>query len=480
MSINISQCDHIDLPLIIKEYQLESLSAIAAKWFLDLKYEDLPADIVKETQRSILNTIAVATAASGLEYGPPIRATAKDLGCIGKSQLFGYGDKTSKLTAAFANATWTAALAFDDSHTETLIHVYGTIVSTVLALAQEHQTSGKEVLVTIAGASELMCRTGVIAPSEFHRNGLHPTGIIGAIGAAYAAARILRLNLPQTINAIGIVGNMASGINQCWVDGTWSQLVDNGWAAQAGITAATMAGHGFTGSPEVLEGKLGLFRSHIQKNGYQFDFDRMIRGFGEIWEMRQIEIKPYPCGHVSQPFVDCILSMHREGLRHEDIDRITCLVADWMVPVVCEPEVQKKRPTTPWHGRVSLPYTIAESLYFGRLNAESYRQENLQSREILNLVDRIDYIIDDSAKVSRSYKGWIRIQTKNGETLEAIKHDQENSDRSLSEKDFMTKIKSCFEMSPCPIDVESFLREVYALDKAPSVEALMKSCDAKQ
>lgn len=458
---------------------MQSLSAVAAQWFLRLEYEDLPADIVFETQRAILNTIAVATAASGLEYGPPIRATTKDLGCNGKSQLFGYGDKTSKMNAAFANATWTAALAFDDSHTETLIHVYGTVVSTVLALAQEHQTSGKEIIVAIAGASELMCRTGVIAPSEFHRNGLHPTGIIGAIGAAYAASRILKLNLQQTIHAIGIVGNMASGINQCWVDGTWSQLVDNGWAAQAGITAATMARHGFTGSPEVLEGKLGLFRSHIQKHGYPFDFDRMIRGFGEIWEMRQIEIKPYPCGHVSQPFVDCILSMYRKGLRHEDVDRMTCLVADWMVPVVCEPEAQKKRPTTPWHGRVSLPYTIAESLYFGRLNAESYRQENLQSKEILNLVDRIDYSIDDSAKVSRSYKGWIRVQTKKGEILEEIKHDQENSDRSLSEKDFMNKIKSCFALAPYPIDVELLLKEVNTLNSAISVDALMKACDSK-
>ncbi len=458
---------------------MDSLSGIAAKWYLRLEYEDLPADIVKETQRAILNTIAVATAASGLEYGPSIRASAIDLGCIGKSQLFGYGDKISKTTAAFANATWTAALAFDDSHTETLIHVYGTIVSTVLALAQEHQASGKEIIVAIAGASELTCRTGVIAPSEFHRNGLHPTGIIGAIGAAYAAARILRLNLQQTINAVGIVGNMASGINQCWVDGSWSQLVDNGWAAQAGITAATMASHGFTGSPEVLEGKLGLFRSHIQKNGYKFDFDRMIRGFGEIWEMRQIEIKPYPCGHVSQPFVDCILSMYRDGLRHDAVDRITCLVADWMVPVVCEPKIQKQRPTSPWHGRVSLPYTVAESLYFGRLNAESYRHENLQSKEILNLVDRIDCIIDDSAKVSRSYKGWVRIQTKNGEMLESIKQDQENSDRSLSEKDFTNKIKSCFEMGPYPIDIESILREVYKLDRASSIDALMKACNSR-
>ncbi|WP_158215388.1 MmgE/PrpD family protein [Candidimonas nitroreducens] len=455
---------------------MSSLSSSAAKWFLALSYDDLPVDIVEETHRAILNTIAVATAASVLEYGSPVCATAKDLGGIGSAHLFGSGEKTSASAAAFANATMSAALAYDDSHTETLIHVYGTIVSTVLALAQQHAIDGKEVLTVVAGASELTCRIGMIAPTAFHRNGLHPTGIIGAFGAAYAAARLLRLSYTQTVHAIGIVGNLASGINQCWVDGTWSQLLDNGWAAQAGITAATIARHGYTGPSEVLEGKLGLFRSHIQQPGYPFDFDCMIHDLGTHWEMREIEIKPYPCGHVSQPFVDCALSLYRRGLKHEDIASVTCLVSDWMVPVVCEPLERKRRPTTAWHGRVSLPYTIAETLWFGRLDAESYRSEYLASRELLELADRVSYEIDTSVRGGRTYKGWVRVTTHDGRLLEEIK-SEEDSCKHMPREVFLDKIRCCLRTGGIEDRHEALVAAVERLNDASSIVEVMAACD---
>ncbi len=457
---------------------MSSLTTMASNWFTKLHYSDLPPDIVRETQRAILNTLAVATAASGLEYGPPVQATARDLGGGGRSVIFGFGDNTSVTAAAFANATLVSSLAYDDSHTETLIHVYGTIVSTVLSMAAEHSLTGQEALTIIAGASELTCRVGVIAPTAFHRQGLHPTGIIGAFGAAFAAAHVLQLDANKMVHALGIVGNMASGINQCWVDGTWSQLVDNGWAAQAGITAATLAKHGYTGPSEVLEGPLGLFHSHIPDKDYVFNFSRMTDQLGSLWEMREIEIKPYPCGHVSQPFVDCILDLHQQGLRSENVETLTCLVADWMVPVVCEPIERKKRPTSAWHGRVSLPYTIAEGLHFGQLNAASYRTENLSSPELLALIDKIEYQIDQTAVSGRNYKGWIKAVDKNGKAYEAIKFDAPDSNRSMSESNFLRKITNCFKLGAKQTNLDALQSAVAALPQASSLRDLLNACEA--
>ena len=48
-------------------------------------------------------------------------------------------------------------------------------------------------------------------------------------------------------NAAGIAGSFASGLLECWVDGTQSKFLHPGWAAQSGITAATLARAGATG-----------------------------------------------------------------------------------------------------------------------------------------------------------------------------------------------------------------------------------------
>jgi len=455
---------------------LESYSTIAADWYRSVRFQDLPPDIVTQTERGILNTIAVALAASALEYGPPVRHAARALGGTGPANIIGFGDFTSTASAAFANATMVASLAYDDSHVETLIHVYGTVVSLALSLAQERHCDGQEVLTAIAGAAELICRLGVVAPTAFHRQGFHPTGIIGAVGAAYAAARLIGLNRQQTIDAVGIVGNMASGINQCWVDGTWSQLVDNGWAAQAGITAATLAQYGYTGPAEVLEGPLGLFHTHIQAKGHRFDFARMVADFGRHWESRHIELKPYPCGHVSQPFVDCALALYREGLRAADVEHVTCFIADWMVPVVCEPIARKRRPATAWHGRVSLPYTIAEALHFGRLDATSYRPENLGDAELLQLVDRIHYEVDDSAKSGRHYKGWIRVRTRDGRVLEKVKSAETGANQPMNEEQFKGKIAGCIQLARPVRSYQAIADAVASLRQGHSVDRLMKAC----
>ena len=227
----------------------------------------------------------------------------------------------------------------------------------------------------------------------------------------------------------------------------------------------------------MLEGPLGLFRSHVQADGYAFGFDRMNRDLGSVWEMREIEIKPYPCGHVSQPFVDCAVSLARQGLKAHEIERVTCLVADWMVPVVCEPIERKRRPATPWHGRVSLPYTIAETLLFGKLDASSYRPENILSPELLDLVDRVGYEVDPAPPAGSAYKGWIRVHTRDGRVLDQQKHDASHAGRHMSEEAFQEKIRGCLAIGGLGGREALIAQAVAELRDARSVAELMRRCD---
>ena len=450
---------------------MPSITESLARWQAGLAGRDIPADVARATLLRVLNCTGVALAAGARGYGAAVRGAALEMGAGGKCHVLGQSAGTIATSAALANGTMASALAFDDSQTETLIHVTATTAAAAMALAEWRGATGPEVLAAIAVGNEVICRIGAIAPGQFHKHGFHPTGVIGAFGAVFVAGRLLGLDPAGLVHAAGIVETMAAGSNQCWQDGTWAQIIDPGWAAQCGITAALLASHGFTGPSEALEGAFGLFRSHVQDSGYQPDYRRAVAGLGEVWESRNIAIKPYPCGHVSIPFVDCALDLRRRGLRPEAIRRVTCHAAAWILPVVCEPAAEKKRPATEWQGRVSLPFTVAEALFFGRLDAGSYTEDNRANPALLALAGKIDYEIDPAAPRDEQYKGWISVETADGTTHEAI--HLHGKDDHMSDAAVFAKFHACLAGTPAQERAEALRDAVLALADGGTVGQVM-------
>ena len=398
----------------------QSYSGIAADWYGALAYQDLPAEVVRKTKDLLLNSIAIAVAASKTaNYGAI--AVKSCGGQSGPCQVLGTAVRTTPAAAALANGLLLSCLGFDDSLPETLVHVSATTVSCALALGQAGCITGQEFLTAVAGGNELVCRIGLPAPLQFHKHGLHPSGIIGAMGAAFVAARLLVLDAQGMRNTVGIAGNMASGINQSWVDGTHAQFIDSGWAAAGAINAAQLAAAGLDGPSQVLEGRFGLFRSHLQDPATPVDFNRMVEALGERWHGLDIEIKRYPTGHVNLPFVEAMLQLHEEeGIRAGQVRRIMAHVAAWMMPVIGEPIEEKRRPNSDLHAKVSLPYTLAETLVRGRLGAGSYTEQDLRDPGILDLAARTDCLVDAEAPRSDVYKGAVRVELADGRRLERV------------------------------------------------------------
>src|SRR5579871_6463170 len=175
---------------------------------LTLRLEDLPEDVVESTKLHILDTIGLALASSVLDYGRAVRESALEMaGSIGTARILGFGDPVPPMFAALANGALAEGFLYDDTHNETLIHVSAPIVATAFALGEHTNASGADVLTAIAGGNELVCRMGCVAPGAFHRGGFHPTGIIGALGAAFVACKMLGLDMDRARHAIGIAGS---------------------------------------------------------------------------------------------------------------------------------------------------------------------------------------------------------------------------------------------------------------------------------
>src|SRR5258708_7022559 len=190
----------------------------------------------------------------------------------------------------------------------------------VLAACERHRPGGTAALTGIAVGIETMCRRGLVTPKLVHKAGFHPTAVFGALAAAAGVAAALKLDRRAIVDALGIAGSMAAGIIEYLAEGAWTKRMHAGWAAQSGLRAALMAKHGFAGPRTVFEGPHGFF--HAFAHTTKGDYDALIGDFGARWVTETLAFKPYPCGTMTHPYIDCARRLAMRGL---DPDAITAM-----------------------------------------------------------------------------------------------------------------------------------------------------------
>lgn len=416
-----------------------------AEWVHGFDFARLPADLVESTKLRVLDVIGLVLAGTVTPFGRSVRQAAVAMGAGGPSRLLGTGDCVGVAAAAFANGALSQALEFDDTHNESIVHMSSPAVAAGLALAENlaasDPVSGRRLIAAIALGNEVSCRIGSVAPGQFHRRGFHPTGLFAPFGASYLAGKLLGLSPAQMTHAAGIAGSFAAGILECWVDGTQSKYLHPGWAAQSGIAAAFLGQSGATGPRTVLEGRFGVLESHLQDRDAPRDYARIADGLGEVWESRRASFKPFPAAHVLHPYIDALLRLRqRHRIDPRAVRAIRCPVAAFILPIVCEPVAEKRRPASHSHGRVSFQYTLAEALWMGRLGRNAYQEESLRNPEILGLADRVEYRVDPDFPGPERFKGAVTVVMEDGAVYEEIEeHNRGSAANPMSREEILGK-----------------------------------------
>ncbi len=397
------------------------LSTELAHWAASVTFEDLPADVIADTKLRVMDVIGLALAGAETDFGRSVHDAALAISTPGPCRILGFGDRVGVTTAAFANGAFSQALEFDDTHNESIVHMSSPAVAAALALSEYTLVSGRDLITAIAVGNEISCRVGSVSSGELHRRGFHPTGLFATFGAAYLAGKLLGLPAEQLARAAGIAGSFASGLLECWVDGTQTKFLHPGWSAQSGITAALLARSGVTGPAQVFEGRWGLFASHVQDPNAHRDFARIHDRLGEHWESRNSSFKPFPAAHVIHPYISAILRLKAKyAIRPEDVERIECPVTAFIVGIVCEPTGEKFAPASDSHGRVSLQYSLAEALYNGALGKSAYSVQSRNNPEILALARRVEYRVDPDYPGPGRFKGAVKVELKDGRVFEEV------------------------------------------------------------
>ncbi len=394
------------------------LSTRLARWTVETSFETLPPDVIHATKLRIIDAIGLALAGAETAFGRSVLEAERAMSPDGPCSVFGTGERLPLGGAAFVNGARVQALEFDDTHNESIVHMSGPAVSAAFALAQTQQVSGKDIIRAIAVANEVSCRVGSVSVGQFHKRGFHPTGLFTPFGVAYLASALMGLDVEATSRAAGIVGSFASGLLECWVDGTDSKFLHSGWAARAGLTAAALARAGTTGPPAILEGRFGLFASHVQDPSAPRDFGRITDTLGDDWESRRASFKPFPAAHVLHPYISAVLRLRAlHNIHVDDVMRIDCPVAAFNVGIVCEPAAEKWAPRTDSHGRVSLQFSVAEALATGRLGKNAYSSQVRNDPAILELARRVHYRPDPRFDGLAHFRGEVTITLRDGRVV---------------------------------------------------------------
>jgi 2-methylcitrate dehydratase PrpD len=400
-----------------------------------LDASQLPAAVRRKCADLLVDVIGLCVTARNEDYVERAMAGWDD---DGPCTAIGHERRLSAAGAAFVNGTAAHGEDFDDTFEGGPVHAGAVIVPAVLAACERHNPDGAAALTGIAVGVETMCRLSLVAPKAVHKAGFHPTAVFGAMAAAAGVGAALWLKPRQIVDALGIAGSMASGIIEYLAEGAWTKRMHPGWAAQSGLRAALLGRAEFLGPRTVFEGTHGLFHGFAHTTAG--DYDALIGDFGERWVTETLAFKPYPCGTMTHPYIDCARRLAARGLAPEAVADIVCEVGEGTVHRLWEPLADKQRPPNGYAGKFSTPYCIAAGLVRGNVGLDAFTDAAVKEERVLALAGKVRFEIDPNNPYPDEFTGHIRATLRDGSVIEERQpHLRGGAHEPLSRQDIEEK-----------------------------------------
>lgn len=388
----------------------EAIAERFARWAVALEAADIPSNVRETATRALIDHVGLAVSA---RHEPYVQAILDSIDGEGGCTAFGHARRLQAADAALVNGTAAHGEDYDDTFEGSPVHTSAAVVPAVLAAAERFELSGADVLRGVVAGTELMCRMAVVAPTAQHRAGFHPTAIMGAMGAAIGVSTALRLDAGQATDALGVAGSFASGIIEYLAEGTWTKRIHPGWAAQAGLRAALLGRAGFRGPRTVFEGSHGFFFAFGVPE-IPADTSRLTDGLGSDWSAGRIAFKPYACGTMVQPFIDCAIRLAAGGVDPARVASVLCRVGEGTVHRLWEPLAEKRRPSSPYSAKFSVPYGVAIGLLDRAAGLGQFTEARIADPAVLALAGKVGYEIDPDDEYPRNYTGTVIVTLDDG------------------------------------------------------------------
>src|SRR5450631_741751 len=394
-----------------------------------LTYAELPADVVDQAKRCLLDLIGIAAGGSRTP-GAAIVAhyVATQLG--GQTRILLDGRGAGVAGAAFAGASTIDALDGHDGHVLTKGHAGVAVLPALLAYVDGGMApaiDGREFLTCFVLGYEIATRAGIALHAT--TADYHCSGAWNALACAAIGGRLLDFDDERMRHALGVAeyfGPRGQILRAC--DHPTMVKDGSGWGAQAGVTAAMLARDGFTGAPALtVEG---------ESAGAHW------RDLRTRWLLREQYFKPYPVCRWAQPAVEAAQSLRRAHTF--DVDDVTGITIESFREAI-DLGSQCVHPATTEEAQYSLTCSVAAALVFGRLGAPEVTPPRLADPRVARLIaaTTLSEVQEWSRRFPAERWARVRVALRDGRTLHSEPtRDRGNPDNPLSDAELRDKYRN--------------------------------------
>ncbi|HSV53681.1 MAG TPA: MmgE/PrpD family protein, partial [Burkholderiaceae bacterium] len=367
----------------------------------------------------------------------------------GAATVIGTSNKVPAPWAAMINGTAAHVLEIDDNFYPALTHASAILVPALIALGEEVDASGADLLDAFIVGLELHAVLGRGVNRSHYFAGWHPTATVGCIGTAGACARLLKLDQASTVATMSLAVSMASGNKAQF--GTEAKSFQCGMGASNAIIAATLGAAGLQGNPQALEdpqGFLTLYGGPAPRG-----WDEPLKKLDKPLALEEFGLAPkrHACCGSAHNTLDCLLDLKKEhGFSAEDVQSVEVLVG-----ASNKKNLRYAHPEDEFQARFSLNYNVALILLQGSVGLADFTPEAVHRESVRRLLGlttmRARAFVDEPSDPDQRPPHIVKLTLKNGKVLEAQRiHARGLIQDPFNDQERLEKIEQCCvpRMSP--------------------------------
>jgi 2-methylcitrate dehydratase PrpD len=296
-----------------------------------------------------------------------------------------------------------------------------------------------------------------MSPSHYNK-GWHITSTCGVFGAAAGTAKLLNLTAAQTIWALGTAATQSAGLCECL--GTPAKSVSVGNAARNGLWSALLAAKNFEGPAEPLNGVQGFYNAM----GETPKLSLLTDGLGESWEIVKTAYKPYPCGFVINPVLDCVLDWRRDNPA-AGVEKVVVRGNPLLAARTDRPNISTGR-----ESQVSVQHAIAAALLSGKAGVDQFSDACVNDAAVRALRGKVEVVRDDGFATTSAA---VEIATADGKMHKLAQPAARGSDTNpMSDKDLEDKLLTAAAGWIPSHDIVPLVDAIWNVDKSADISKL--------